>query len=357
MANQKYFSQLTTLGVEPWNEWVRLNRIGGGQPTRHEGAKIGVSGFWADLSGTDLSGVDLYQGKLGAGFTGIDLLGADLRNANLRETNLAWADLTGATLSGADLRDAKLNSARLHGVNLGGANLSGANIAGTSFLMANLREANLTGVNLYETVFSDADLTDAVGLDVCQHSGPCTVDHRTLLGYEALPVAFLRGCGLPEELIESVLAPRRDPARFYSCFISCSSKDRSFTERLHADLQDKGIRCWIYFEDLGTGEKQWDAIYKAIKTHEKLLLVCSAASVKSEWVEDEVDTALAEERARGNPMLFPIRIDDAVMETEEPWAVRVRNSRHIGDFTRWKHHGAYEEAFERLLRDLRAAAE
>ena len=242
MANQEHFSQLTTLGVDSWNEWVRLKRVGGGQPTRHEGAKIGVSSFWADLNGTDLSGVDLYQGKPGAGFTGIDLLGADLRDATLRGTNLAWADLTGATLSGADLRDATLNSARLHGVNLGGADLSGANIAGTSFLMANLKEANLTRVNLYETIFSDVDLTDEVGLDACQHSGPCTVDHRTLLGYEALPMAFLRGCGLPEELIKSVLAPRRDPARFYSCFISCSSQDRSFTEHLHADLQDNGIR-------------------------------------------------------------------------------------------------------------------
>ena len=262
-------------------------------------------------------------------------MGADLRNADLSKTNLAWADLTGATFSGANLRDVSLGSARLHGVNLSNAYLSGANMAGTSLLSANLKEATLTGVNLYETVFSDTDLTEAVGLDACQHSGPCTVDHRTLLSYETLPTAFLRGCGLPEELIEAALALRRDSARFYSCFISCSSKDRSFTEQVYADLQENGVRCWIYYEDLETGEKQWDAIYRAIKSHDKLLLVCSAASVESEWVEDEVNAALAEERARGNPVLFPIRIDDAVMETEQPWAARIRNSRNIGDFTRW----------------------
>jgi len=27
---------------------------------------------------------------------------------------------------------------------------------------------------------------------------------------------------------------------------------------------------------------------------------------------------------------------------------------HIGDFTRWKHHDDYQQAFERLLRDLKA---
>jgi hypothetical protein len=194
----------------------------GGQPTRHEGAKIGVSSFWADFNGADLSGLDLYQGKPGAGFTGIDLIGADLRSANLKGTHLAWADLTGATLSGAD-------------------------------------------------------------------------------------------------------------------------------------LQENGIRCWIYYEDLRTGGKQWDEIYKAIKTHDKLLLVFSAASVKSEWVEDEVNAALAEERERGKLVLFPIRIDDAEMDTEEAWAARVRNSRHIGNFTRWSDQDVYKRAFERLLRDLRTA--
>jgi len=38
-------------GIEYWNEWVRQQGIlSPSQPTRHTGAKIGVSGFWADLS-------------------------------------------------------------------------------------------------------------------------------------------------------------------------------------------------------------------------------------------------------------------------------------------------------------------
>lgn len=51
--------------------------------------------------------------------------------------------------------------------------------------------------------------------------------------------------------------------------------------------------------------------------------------------EDEVSTAFKEERWRQETMLFPIRLDDAVMETSEAWASKLR-ARNIGDFTRWK---------------------
>jgi hypothetical protein len=36
----------------------------------------------------------------------------------------------------------------------------------------------------------------------------------------------------------------------YSCFISYSAKDQEFAERLHADLQNKGVRCWFAPHDL-----------------------------------------------------------------------------------------------------------
>lgn len=101
----------------------------------------------------------------------------------------------------------------------------------------------------------------------------------------------------------------------------------------------------------------WDAFDEAISRHDKLLLICSAASVESEWVEDELNKTFAQERERGKIVLFPLRIDTAVMTTKEPWAAKIRDSRHIGDFTCWRDHNAYQKAFERLLRDLRLANE
>ncbi len=52
--------------------------------------------------------------------------------------------------------------------------------------------------------------------------------------------------------------------------------------------------------------------------------------------------------------LCPIRLDDAVMETDQAWAASLRSTRHIGDFRAWKDHDQYQKSFERLLRDLKA---
>ncbi len=42
--------------------------------------------------------------------------------------------------------------------------------------------------------------------------------------------------------------------------------------------------------------------------------------MKSPWVEKEVETAFEKERRQGRTVLFPIRLDDAVMGAEEAWA-------------------------------------
>ena len=99
------------------------------------------------------------------------------------------------------------------------------------------------------------------------------------------------------------------------------------------------------------GGKILDEIDSAIRLRDKVLLILSEHSIKSDWVKDEVTKAFEEERSRGLTVLFPIRLDDAVMDTNEPWAAKLR-ARHIGDFTRWKEHDEYQKSFARVLRDL-----
>lgn len=55
-------------------------------------------------------------------------------------------------------------------------------------------------------------------------------------------------------------------------------------------------------------------------------------------------------------MLFPVRVDGAVFDSLFDWATEIRHERNIGDFTRWKHHEAYQNTFDRLLHDLKAEA-
>ena len=88
--------------------------------------------------------------------------------------------------------------------------------------------------------------------------------------------------------------------------------------------------------------------------YDKLLLILSQNSVESTWVEKEVETVFDEESRRKRTVLFPVRLDDTVMQTGTAWAADIRRTRHIGDFRAWKDHDAYRKAFDRLLRDLKA---
>ena len=106
------------------------------------------------------------------------------------------------------------------------------------------------------------------------------------------------------------------------------------------------------------GDRPLATINEAIRLRDKLVLIFSGTSIESDWVEHEVNEALDEEKKTGKDILFPIRIDDAVMECEFGWAKRVREAhkpggRHIGNFSNWKDHDAYKAAFDRLLRDLK----
>jgi hypothetical protein len=214
---------------------------------------------------------------------------------------------------------------------------------------ADLRSADLHTAHLHNANLSDADLSRAN--ETCVHGGPSGIDHRTLQKSGPLPLAFLRGVGLPERLINS-LPSLLGKDEYHSCFISYSTKDQEFADRLYADLQNKGVRCWLDKLDLRIGEKILDAINKAIKLRDKLLLILSKHSINSDWVEDEVTKAYAEERKRGQTVLFPICIDNEIMTTEEAWVEKLRDGRHIGDFRGWKDHGDYKQSFERVVRDL-----
>jgi uncharacterized protein YjbI with pentapeptide repeats len=325
MANDEHIAMLKK-GVDAWNEWRWQDRD-----------------LRPDLSQASLMGVHLF---------GWNLAGASLHGANLTGASLHGANLTGADLTGANLFRAQLDGANLSYAKLTGANLTQANLTKVILTHANLTGAQLPQAVLADTVFGNCALTTASGLDQCYHVGPSVIDFETLKISGPLPIAFLRGVGLPDNLIEYLPSLLNEAIQLYSCFISHSSKDQAFAERLYADLQNKGVRCWYAPHDMPIGTKIIDTLDEAIRLRDKVLLILSEGAIASDWVEDEVTTAFEEERKRKQVVLFPVRVDDAVMQTSEAWASKLR-ARHIGDFTRWKEHDSYQRSFERLMRDLR----
>jgi len=363
MANEEHLTILNQ-GVKAWNRWRKKNLY-----------------IWPDLIGADLGGADLIGANLGgatlsradlsaAYLSGAHLIGAylsaatlsraTLSGANLSKADLGNADLGGATLSRADLRGADLSRADLSGADLTGADLSradlsGADLTGADLNWANLMDANLERVVVWSSVFGDVDLSVVKGLDTVVHDGPSTIGIDTIYKSKGkIPEVFLRGCGIPDNFIAYIGSLVGKAFEYYSCFISYSSQDQELAERLHADLQDKGVRCWFAPEDLKIGDKFRTRIDEAIRHYDKLLLVLSENSVNSKWVEKEVETAFEKERQQKRTVLFPVRLDDIIWGTDQAWAADIRRTRHIGDFCRWTDPDAYQKAFERLLRDLKA---
>lgn len=359
MANREHL-EILNQGVEAWNEWMQNASIRPdlGKPTflSHVDITQAVLNH-ADLSEANLRAAYLGRANLhGAWLRNADLHEANLSEANLIEANLRWANLSGANLSGADLRLADLNYAKLREANLSGANLSGANLSG-----ADLSQANLDSVSFGHTVFGDVNLSIVKALDSCLHLAPSFLDYHTLAKSGALPLNFLRNCGLSNDFITYLPSLLSQAIQYYSCFISYSTQDQEFAERIHADLQNKGVRCWFAPHDIQGGKKIHEQIDDAIRLHDRLLLILSKHSMNSNWVETEITKARKRELRETRRMLFPVRLVD--FETLRDWEcldadtgrdlAREIREYFIPDFTNWKNHDSYQNAFDRLLRDLK----
>lgn len=366
MASQQQMKKIKA-GVNGWNTWrerqpTKAINLSGADLRNIELDSINLRS--ANLSSTNLSGASLNSADLtDANLSGADLFDALLNNANLSNANLSSASLMAADFNTADLRGsnlsgADLSSAILSSTNLSNADVSGADLRGANFTNANLTGANLSGAIMHWTILGELDLRRVKGIETIQHDGPSHLSINTLYRSEGdIPEIFVRGTGAPDTFIEYMHALAQKPIQYYTCFISYSSKDQDFADRLYNDLQGNGIRCWFAKKDVKPGDYHRYLIDESIKIYDKVLLILSKHSVKSTWVKDEVELAWKREDEPVEPgeplVLFPIRLDDTVMRTKTEWASRLRYLRHIGDFTGWKDHDAYQIHLQQLFHDLK----
>jgi uncharacterized protein YjbI with pentapeptide repeats len=361
MADEEQLAILRQ-GVEVWNQW------------REDSLTINV-----DLSGVDFSSLNLSN----ADFTFTDLTEANLSDADLTEadfnsSNLKSANLKGAFLEGSNLTEAKITWANLSGANLEGANLWYVDLTGTNLKGANLCRTDLTGVIFSKTMLHKADMTEAtcsstifantdlstvIGLETIRHLGPSGIDNLTIFHTKKmLPEVFLRGCGVPEIVIQYLPFMRDQAIDFYSCFISHSHADRSFARRLHDTLQGRGIRCWLDEKDLALGDDLSEGIYRGIRYWDKMLICCSKSSLTGRWwVKFEIDKAFAKEQdvmsERGYfvPLIIPLDLDGYLFSPEcKGGRVEELRSRVAANFRGWEHDNAlFEREIERVIKALR----
>lgn len=121
------------------------------------------------------------------------------------------------------------------------------------------------------------------------------------------------------------VAPKTRHSRLVRAF-------RSFKVMNPGDYSGCCVDYWFAPHDLAIGKEILDDLDGIISMRDKAVLIQSESAIVNDWVKDEIIIAFEKERWRNETMLFPIRSDDAVTETGETWANKLR-SRNIGSFT------------------------
>jgi hypothetical protein len=338
LANETHLKILAQ-GAEVWNAWRKAE------------PDIVPDLVRADLSLKILQQIDLRNANLTcASLNNATLRGADLRSASLIEANLLNADLTSANLSGSYLSFVDFNYANLTGADLRETDLRSAVIRN-----AELDGADFSGATMGGTLLANLDMSGCKGLETVIHTGPSAIGIDTIYRSKGnISDVFLRRAGVPKDFITYIHSSGESPIKsYYTCFISHSSKDRTFCDQLNLDLNNAGVGTWYYEDDARGGKTSWEQIEWAIKKYDKFLLVCSENSLTSGPVIRELNRAIAREDEEKKGILFPITIDGYV---NDKWVHARRQdviNYHVLDFTGSKAAGAeYDARLKGLLSDL-----
>lgn len=308
MAIEEHLDVLNQ-GVKKWNKWRKEN---------------------SDML------PDLRNGRFEAG----NFCGANFSHVNFENATIEDAILSNSNLSYANLSGASLNHTNLKRTYLGEAIFNKTCLNQTKFHFAYLRATHFLGVNL----------SVAEGLDRAYHLQPSTIDIDTIhLSKGKIDNVFLRRAGVPDTFINYIHSLGKRPFDYHSCFISYASDDEVFVNKLYSSLQKEGVQCWLAPLALKAGDRFPQLIGDAIRHYDKLVLVLSKSSLKSDWVEQEVKLARTKEH-NGKIVICPIYLDNAYESSKKDWIISLRKRVDIENFQPGKQ---YPKALEKLLEALR----
>jgi HEAT repeat protein len=91
-------------------------------------------------------------------------------------------------------------------------------------------------------------------------------------------------------------------------FLSYSSADRSFAQRLATDLTAYGLRVWWDHWEMRVGDSLTEKIQDGISRSSWLAILLSPDSVNAPWVKRELSAALAEEIEGSHVIVLPLLI-------------------------------------------------
>lgn len=302
-----------------------------------------------------LPGIDLRDSYLRIIFSDANLEGACFRGADLAFT------LFDANLKGSDFENAELSWANFGSSNLTNSNFRGTHLFHTHFESSVLRDCDFGGAELEHTSLLDVSLVSlcrSVGL---VHGAPSYVDHRTVMRSISAPNLkdFLLRMGTPPIFVEYMIDCSRSLSEksmfslLQSTFISYGEPDRKFAQRLYEALHAAGVRTFFFPEHGVPGKKLHRVMREGVNDFDRVIVICSEASLNRKGVLNEIEETLQREaRDGGASYLIPVRTDDYIFCPDcgiDPNIRQAIRDRVVADFTNIE---ADLEKFDRSLQKL-----
>jgi len=126
----------------------------------------------------------------------------------------------------------------------------------------------------------------------------------------------------------------------FDVFLSHNRVDKPWVSQLAADLQRYGVRVWLDQKVLRPGDRCVQGLEEALAQSRVVALVVSPESMASDWVREEYDRAIAQQKR-----LIPVLIRDAPL-----W--EFLDSRHRVDF---RDPRTYDANVRQLVRGITEA--
>lgn len=95
-----------------------------------------------------------------------------------------------------------------------------------------------------------------------------------------------------------------------SLFLSHSSADKTFVEKLAKDLEGVGVNVWFDKWEIKVGDSLTGKIEEGLQANDYLGLVLSPAAVASEWVKAELSAAWCRQMSSRKIVVLPILYQD-----------------------------------------------
>lgn len=276
------------------------------------------------------------------------------------DSELTDLQFRNCSMEGTTLDSCRLRYSRLWNTNLEYLMAHATEIRSTEFWKCNVAHARLRNLAFIDSAIED--FCDAADLEVEDSS---TIDWASVCHSIRSPalLSFLIATGMPEIFATYTVdcAKALDPGILMklmrSTFISYGGPDAGVARRLQSALQRNGVRTFFFEKDAIPGMKLHEVMREGVNSHDRVVLICSHASLDRPGVLKEIEQTLAREaRDGGASYLIPITIDDYIFRwaPERASLAQEIRDRVVADFRGSEDDDrVFADALSRLLVALR----